>query len=95
MDRESLWFRVLSTRYGVEGGRVLDSGRDVSTWWRDIAALRREGWFSNHVSRSVGNGSVAFFGWMCRPVVSRLESGLEDYLIWRCVRRRMCLICVN
>jgi len=60
-DRESLWFRVSSARYGVERGRVLDSGRDVSTSWRDIAALRSEGWFSDHVSRSVGNGKCSLF----------------------------------
>jgi len=30
-------------------------------WWRDIAAMRREEWFENHVSRSVGNGEKTSF----------------------------------
>jgi len=61
VDRECLWFRVLSARYGVEGGQVLDGGREVSTWWRDIAALHREGWFGENVSRSIGNGKSTLF----------------------------------
>jgi len=30
VERESLWCRVLSAWYGVEGGRVLEGGRDAS-----------------------------------------------------------------
>jgi len=30
-------------------------------WWRDIEALRREEWFSDHVSRSVENGKHTLF----------------------------------
>ena len=37
MDRNSLWFKVLSASYGVEGGRVSNGGREVSAWWRDIS----------------------------------------------------------
>jgi len=56
-----MWFRVLSARYGVEGGRLLGGGRETSMWWRDISAMCREEWFANHVSRSVGNGENTFF----------------------------------
>lgn len=65
MDKESLWFRVMLARYGVEGGRLFDGERererDVSTWWRDIVVLRREGWYSDHVSHYVGNGKLTLF----------------------------------
>lgn len=61
MDRNSLWFKVLSTRYGVEGGRVSNGGRDVSAWWRDISAMRATIWFSSHVTRTLGDGSNSLF----------------------------------
>jgi len=60
-NRDSLWYRVLASRYGVVGGHVLDGGRDVSTWWRDIFALRREGWFVDNVKHLVGNGNCTLF----------------------------------
>jgi len=40
---------------------VLDGGRDASSWWRVVTALRREGWFSDHVSREVGNRKGSMF----------------------------------
>jgi len=61
VDRESLWFRVMLARYGVEGWRLREGGNAASTWWCDIAALRREEWFSDHVSWSVGNGKHTLF----------------------------------
>ena len=60
-DRDSLWFRVMSTRYGVEGGWLKGGGRKASTWWRDVHALCREEWFIDHVSRSVGNRKNTLF----------------------------------
>ena len=54
-----MWCRVLSAR--MEGGRVLEGGRDASYWWRVIAALRREVWFSDHASHDVGNGKSTMF----------------------------------
>jgi hypothetical protein len=60
-DRDSLWFRAMSARYGVEGGQLSDGGRYVSSWWRDITTLRREEWFRDHVSRGVGNGKLTLF----------------------------------
>jgi len=50
MERDSLWFRVLAARYGVEEGQVREVGRATSNWWRDIAALRSEEWFHNNVN---------------------------------------------
>ena len=61
MDRDSLWFRVLPTRYGMEGGCLCDGGCDASAWWRDILALLSAGWFNCHVSRSLGDGTNTFF----------------------------------
>jgi hypothetical protein len=74
VDREGLWFRVLSAQYGVEGGQVLDDERDVSTWRRVI---------------------VPFSGQMSGSVSCHLETGLADYLIYRCLRGRPCLRCVS
>lgn len=48
-------------RYGVEGGMLKEGGRGASTWWRELAALRREGWFGDHVSRYEENGKNTFF----------------------------------
>jgi len=61
VDRHSLWFRVLSVRYGVEGGHVLDEGHVASSWWRDIVGFCREEWFRDHVSRVVGDGKLTMF----------------------------------
>jgi len=61
VERESLWFKVLSARYGEEGDHLREGGRTTSTWWRDIATLRREEWFRDHVRRSVGDGKNTFF----------------------------------
>ncbi|XP_024636145.1 uncharacterized protein [Medicago truncatula] len=61
VEKESLWYRVLSSRYGEEGGNLLDSERCASAWWRAIAALRRESWFSNNVCRLMGDGKNTNF----------------------------------
>ncbi|GAU49699.1 hypothetical protein TSUD_181970 [Trifolium subterraneum] len=67
MDREGMWFRVLAARYGVDGGRLRDRGRRGSSWWREIDGIREGGgesgggWFAEHVSRRVGDGSDTFF----------------------------------
>ena len=39
----------------------MNGGHEASMWWRDIAALRREKWFSDHVSRSVVNRKHTLF----------------------------------
>jgi len=61
VEKERLWYRVLSARYGEVGGRLLDGGRLALAWWCVIASLRREAWFNNHVCRSVGNGKHIYF----------------------------------
>jgi hypothetical protein len=61
LETESLWCRVLSARYGVEGGQVLEGGREASHWWRVISALRREPWFVDNSRRSIGNGFTTSF----------------------------------
>jgi hypothetical protein len=55
VDRDSLWFRALPGRYGVEGGMLREGRRDGST------QCIRGGWFSDHVSRGVRNGKHTFF----------------------------------
>ncbi|GAU37050.1 hypothetical protein TSUD_207560 [Trifolium subterraneum] len=67
MDREGLWFRVLTARYGVKRGRLLDGGRRGSSWWREITRIRDGGgelggwWFGEFISKKVGDGSDTFF----------------------------------
>jgi len=61
MERESLWFKVLSARYGMEEDRVKGGGREASLWWRDVHALCREAWFRHNVSRVLGNGKNTWF----------------------------------
>jgi hypothetical protein len=34
VEKEGLWYRVLKARYGEDGGRVQDGGRNASSWWR-------------------------------------------------------------
>jgi len=61
VDNSSLWFRMLSSRYGMEKGRNKEGGREASAWRRDIYALCREGWFNDNMSRSLGNGKKMHF----------------------------------
>jgi len=60
-DRDSLWFRVLSARYGTNEGRLRGGGRVASEWWRVVHSLSRESWFSDHVSCWVGNRRTTLF----------------------------------
>jgi len=61
VERDSLWFRALAARYGVEEGQLCEGGRAPSSWWRDIAALRSEDWFHGNVNRFVGDGKNTLF----------------------------------
>jgi hypothetical protein len=61
LEKDSLWFRVLAARNGLEDGYLCGWGREGSDWWRKISSLRSEGWFSNNVSRSLGDGSDTRF----------------------------------
>lgn len=40
VDRDGLWFKVLSSRYGEERGRLKEGGRRGSSWARDCENLR-------------------------------------------------------
>jgi len=61
VEKESLWYKVLSARYREEGGFLLDGGRHAPAWWRTMAALCKESWFQDHVRRLVGNGKHIYF----------------------------------
>ena len=60
-------YMVLAARYGEEAGRLEVGGRSVSSWWREIAKIRDGvgeadgGWFTDRVSRGVGDGVNIFF----------------------------------
>jgi len=61
IDRDSLWYRVLLTRYGVEDGRVCDGGCTTSAWWQIISTMRSEEWFCGNVCCSLGDGKNTLF----------------------------------
>jgi hypothetical protein len=67
VDRGGLWFRVLTFRYGVEGGRLKDRRQSGSSWWKEIAKIRDgDGgvggrWFEECVLKKVGNGMENYF----------------------------------
>ena len=61
VDRDSLWYRVLSARYGMNGGCIRKGGCEASVWWRDVSAMRSEEWFGGNVSCFVGDGKNTFF----------------------------------
>jgi len=63
----SLWVKVLSSKYGETNGRVNRNGRHCSTWWRDLQIIDRgvwgikTGWFAEKLSRKIGNGEETLF----------------------------------
>lgn len=67
MLRQSLWFKVLAHKYGVEGGLIKSSGRNASKCWTDLNNLGNEGtgfrrnWFMDSIAKSVGCGSDTLF----------------------------------
>ena len=68
MDREGLWYKMLSSRYGEESGRIKDGGKARSSWWREIMKVREgigvEGgnWFEENIQMKIGNGLKTYFG---------------------------------
>ena len=91
-ERDSLWFRVLSARYGTDEGRLRGGGREASEWWCVVHSLSRENWFGDHVSRRVGNGRTTLF-WSdmwCGVAGCLLESGLTGYLSCQFLRGSQC-----
>ncbi|GAU41517.1 hypothetical protein TSUD_302560 [Trifolium subterraneum] len=88
VDREGLRFRVLATRYGMEGGRLREGGRRGSSWWREIV------WLGRVVSSGVaGLGSMFRRGWeigrirFSGPIPGwtglLCVSGLDTFMSWR------------
>ena len=63
-------------------------------WWRDIAALRREEWFVNHVSRVIGTGEKTAFWTDVWCGDQELGPGSIDFMNYRWLRGRWCQKCV-
>jgi hypothetical protein len=91
-DTESLCFRVLSARYGMEGGRLggmLPYGGVIF-----LLCVGRSGLAIMLVAQLV-MGGIRFFGRMFGLVGWRLVSGLVGYSNYRWLGRCQCLICVS
>ena len=39
MDREGLWYKLLSSRYSGERRQIKDGGRDEYAWMQDIVKI--------------------------------------------------------
>ncbi|RHN41203.1 hypothetical protein MtrunA17_Chr8g0363541 [Medicago truncatula] len=67
VERSSLWYRVLVTRYVEEDGRLVVGDRSGSSWWREIANIKDGvsgvggGWFQEGLYRLAGDGVDTFF----------------------------------
>jgi len=67
VDKDGLWYRVLKARYGEEGGRLKEGGRDSSMWWRMLSKIRGGvslgvgSSFEENIRRVVGGGSSTYF----------------------------------
>jgi len=68
VDKEGLWYRVLKAKYGEEGGRLKEGGRDSSLWWRMQSRIRGDvgwgdgSWFEDNVRHVVGGVVPLSFG---------------------------------
>lgn len=66
-EKDRLWYRVLRARYGEEGGRLKEGGRESSLWWRMICGIRNGvglgvgRWFDDNIRRVVGGGGDTYF----------------------------------
>ncbi|XP_024626870.1 uncharacterized protein [Medicago truncatula] len=70
MDREGLWFKVLSSRYGEHRGRLREGGATGSAWWREIVKIQNgigvEGgsWFEDlSIHKDLSVGEMHALGW--------------------------------
>ncbi|RHN74837.1 hypothetical protein MtrunA17_Chr2g0314641 [Medicago truncatula] len=64
VDREGLWYSMLVTRYGQNGGMLREGVRRYSNWWREVLRVRDGGGgglFKESISKKVGDGMVTFF----------------------------------
>jgi hypothetical protein len=66
-ERESFCYKVLSARYGEEGGRLCFGGSGRSAWWQNLNHIRtgkgmvEEQWLLNNIQRVVGDGMYMLF----------------------------------
>jgi len=69
VENRSLWYSVLSARYGEVGGTIAEEGRFNSVWWNNLINVRNgagvggESWFDDNVGREVGDGAQTLFWW--------------------------------
>ena len=99
MDREGLWYKVLSARYGNERGRIQDEGRHGSTWWREIVKICEDfgieggSWYEESIKVKIGNGIKTYFWSDCWvgvvPLTERFRR-LFDLSIRRIRRWKKC-----
>jgi len=67
VGRDELWFKVLSSRYGEERGRLKVGGRNGSSWCREVVKIQDglgvEGgsWFEESIQKKVGDGLNTYF----------------------------------
>ena len=92
VDRGSLWFRVLASRYGVVGGKSngeaarLQPSGVICLLWVERAGL------SIMLAALSAMGSTRFFGRTCGLGGCRWVLGLVACMTCRCLRRQQCLI---
>lgn len=91
-DTGSLWFRVLSARYGMESGRLkgealrLPSGGVIFIFYVGLGSL---------VTMSYAPlvmGSIHYYGRMFGVAWFLLELGLVGYMNYRCLKNCLFLI---
>jgi len=94
VEKESLWYRVLSAKYGEEGGTLLEGGMPLLGGVLLLPCGGSRGLVIMSVSRW-GMGNKLIFGRMCGLVSCLLGRGLADYLSLRWTKGYLCLSCVS
>jgi hypothetical protein len=92
VDKEGLWFKVLSSRYGEQRGRLREGGVTGSAWWREIVKIQNgigvEGgsWFEESISKRLGNGLNTFFWSDCWVGTVSLMEKFRRLYVYRFIR---------
>jgi len=69
VENRSLWYSVLSARYGEVGGTIAEEGRFNSVWWNNLinvkngAGVGSGSWFDDNVGWEIGDGAQTLFWW--------------------------------
>jgi len=69
VENRSLWYRVLTGRYGEVGGIIVEEGQFNSIWWNNLININNGvgvgggWWFDDNVGRKVGDGAHTLFWW--------------------------------